>query len=95
MNSNPNYTNFVYIHAVKNVTITMDEKTAAWLRTYAARAGMSVSRFVGAVLHDRMREVRDYNEAFRAFLAQRPFVFDFNGGPPPTREELHERGDLR
>jgi hypothetical protein len=80
---------------MKNVTITLDEKTAAWLRIYAAKYGMSVSRFVGEVLQERMREARDYNEAMRSFLAQQPFKFDFVGGRHPTREELHDRVGLR
>src|SRR5690242_7116159 len=29
---------------MKNITITLDEKTAAWVRIYAAEQGMSVSR---------------------------------------------------
>jgi hypothetical protein len=80
---------------VKNVTITLDEQTAAWVRVHAARLGMSVSRFVGEVLQDRMHEVRDYNEAMRSFLAQKPFRFGFTDGRRPTREELYDRASLR
>jgi hypothetical protein len=80
---------------MKNVTITLDEKTAAWLRIHAAKLGMSVSRFVGEVLHERMHEVREYNEAMRNFLAQRPFAFEFTGGRRPAREEVHDRAGLR
>jgi hypothetical protein len=80
---------------LKNVTITLDEKTAAWLRIHAAKLGMSVSRFVGEVLQQRMHEVREYQEAMRTFLAQRPFPFEFTGGRRPAREELHDRAGLR
>jgi hypothetical protein len=80
---------------MKNVTITLDEKTAAWLRTSAARRGMSVSRFVGSVLHDRMREIDEYDEAMRSFLSQGPFAFEFTGGRRPARDELHDRAGLR
>lgn len=80
---------------MKNVTITLDERTAAWLRVQAAERGMSVSRFVGDVLQERMHELRAYNDAMRSFLAHAPFEFRFVGGRRPTREELHERGDLR
>lgn len=80
---------------MKNVTITLDEKTAAWLRIHAAKLGMSVSRFVGEVLQERMQEVREYNEAMRDFLAQRPFTFEFTGGGRPAREDLHDRAGLR
>ena len=80
---------------MKNVTITLDQRTAAWVRAEAAKRGMSVSRFVGEVLQGRMHEVREYNEAMRSFLAQRPFAFEFAGGRRPTREELHDRAGLR
>ncbi len=77
---------------MKNVTITLDEKTAAWLRVHAAKRGMSVSRFVGEVLQERMLELRAYNDAMRSFLGYSPFAFHFSGGRRPTREELHDRG---
>jgi thiaminase len=80
---------------MKNLTITLDEKTAAWIRVYAARQGMSVSRFVGELLNERMAETRTYNQALRNFLAQKPFEFEFIDGRRPTREELHDRSGLR
>lgn len=80
---------------MKNVTITLDERTAAWLRVHAAQRGMSVSRFVGEVLQERMQELRAYNDAMRSFLGRAPFGFRFAGGRRPAREELHERGGLR
>jgi len=80
---------------MKNVTITLDEKTAAWLRVHAAKCGMSVSRFVGEVLAQRMDKVRDYEESMRSFLSQGCFEFDFVAGRRPTREELHDRCGLR
>ena len=39
--------------------------------------GVSVSRFVGETLQQRMQELRVYNEAMRTFLEQRPFKFAF------------------
>jgi hypothetical protein len=80
---------------LKNVTITLDEKTAAWARIHAAKHGMSVSRFVGELLEERMREMRDYNQAMRTFFAQKPFSFEFLNDRRPTRDELHERADFR
>jgi hypothetical protein len=35
---------------MKNITITLDEETAAWARVYAAQRNMSLSRYVGEVL---------------------------------------------
>jgi plasmid stability protein len=81
---------------MRNVTITLDEETAAWLRIYAARQEMSVSRFVGEVLQERMRESREYEQAMRAFLARSPVALRRGSGTRyPPREELHDRGRLR
>lgn len=78
---------------MKNVTITLDEETAAWVRVYAARLGVSVSRVVGEMLHERMVERRDYETAMQRFLAAPDL--DLGGGPYPPREDLHDRRRLR
>jgi hypothetical protein len=80
---------------MKNITITLDEKTAAWVRIYAAQQGTSVSRLLGEMLQQRMRELRDYDDAMRRYLARAPFKFDWIGGQRPTREELNERASFR
>ena len=80
---------------MKNVTITLDEKTAAWVRVYAARHSMSVSRFVGEMLQARMGENREYEQAMKRFLAKPPVAFKWKTGRRPTREELHDRDVLR
>ena len=80
---------------MKNITITLDEKTAAWARVYAARRNMSLSRFLGEILHSRMRESREYERAMRRYLARSPAPISQPGDPYPTREELHDRRDLR
>lgn len=80
---------------MKNITVTLDEQTAAWARVYAAQRGKSVSRLLGEMLQERMREVRDYNDAMRRFLARKPFRFEWIEGRKPTREELHDRAGLR
>jgi hypothetical protein len=80
---------------VKNITITLDEKTASWVRVHAARLGKSVSRLVGEMLQHQMRELRDYDEAMRRYLARKPARFEWVAGRRPTREELHERADFR
>lgn len=80
---------------MKNVTITLDEKTAAWVRVHAAERGKSVSRFVGEMLQERMRELRDYDKAMRRYLALKPIKFRWAAGRKPKREELHDRAGLR
>lgn len=80
---------------MKNVTVTLDEKTAAWARIYAARHGKSVSRLLGEILQQHMGEVRNYNEAMQRFRSIKPFDFEWVDGRRPTREELHDRSRFR
>jgi hypothetical protein len=83
---------------MKNITITLDEKTAAWVRIYAAEQGKSVSRLVGEMLMQRMRELRDYDESMRRYLARlarKAVAFEWVDGQRPTREELNERASFR
>jgi hypothetical protein len=80
---------------MKNVTITLDEKTATWVRVYAARHDTSVSRLIGEMLQQRMRESREYDEAMRRFLAKAPVRLKRAGARYPSRDELHDRARLR
>jgi hypothetical protein len=80
---------------VKNVTITLDEQTAAWIRVYAARHNKSVSRLVGELLRERMRGGEEYEQAMQRFLSKPPVAFKWKGGRRPPRGELHDRDALR
>jgi hypothetical protein len=76
---------------MKNITVTLDDKTAAWARVYAARRNQSLSRFLGELLHLKMRESREYDDAMRRYLAKKPQRLNASEGKYPSREELHER----
>jgi hypothetical protein len=76
---------------MKNVTITLDEDTAAWARVHAAERGMSVSRMVGEMLQRQMHEAREYDEAMRHFLSRKPRKLSQPGTRYPSREELYDR----
>lgn len=80
---------------MKNITVTLDDKTAAWVRVYAARQGMSVSRLLGELLQKHMRDQREYWEAMRRFQALKPFHLNWVDGRRPTREELYDRVRIR
>jgi hypothetical protein len=79
---------------MKNVTITLDEETARWARIEAAHRDMSVSRLIGELLHEHMRAQTTYEEAMQRYLARTPTVLKATGRYP-TREELHNRADIR
>ena len=80
---------------MKNVTITLDEDTAKWTRLAAAAREMSVSRYVGEVLRERMDAARDYEAAMGRYLSRQPFRL--RGAPEryPRRDELHDRASSK
>ena len=80
---------------MKNVTITLDESTAAWARIYAARHNTSVSRIVGEMLQSRMSELREYDDAMRRYLGKSPVRLKRAGKRYATRDGLHDRARLR
>lgn len=80
---------------MKNVTISLNERTAAWARSHAARHDMSLSRFIGELLEKTMREDREYERSMRLYLARGPAKLKKRGVRYPQRGDLHERAGLR
>jgi hypothetical protein len=80
---------------VKNVTITLDEETARWARVEAARRDMSMTRFVGQMLRERMTAAEAYETAMEEYLSRSGRALKDAGEHYPARDELHERADLR
>jgi len=80
---------------MKNVTITLDEGAFAWARVQAAERDMSLSRFVGEMIHKQMRHSREYEEAMRAALAEKPLDLKGPWKPYPKRDDLYDRPVLR
>ena len=80
---------------MKNITITLDEETAAWVRVHAAEQNKSVSRLVGELLQSRMKDRREYQRAMRRYLSKP--AFDLQGEAPKhlTRDELHDLTRVR
>ncbi len=75
----------------RNITVTMDEETARWVRIEAAKCDMSVSQFLGDVLEERRRRSEGYEAARERFMAREPRLLRRPRDPLPTREELHDR----
>ena len=76
---------------MKNVTISMDEETARWARIEAACHDMSVSRFVGAVLRERMTTSDDFERARQSYLNRGAVPLGIRNDPLPGRDEIHRR----
>ena len=81
--------------SMKNITITLYEKTAAWARVRAAQLNKSVSRLVGKMLQTHMHEEREYDEAMRRWFAVKPVKLGKPAGRYLGREELYDRASLR
>ena len=80
---------------MRNVTITLDEEVARWVRVKAAKRETSVSRLVGEMLQEQMRSEDAYEEARRQFFAVKPRTLRARDTPFPSREEVHDRAGLR
>lgn len=80
---------------MKNVTITVDEKVARWARIEAAKRDTSVSRMIGEMLAEKMQADQRYEAAMDEFKGLQPAVLSGPGDTYPTRDELHDRSDLR
>ena len=78
---------------MKNITITLDDATAAQARVDAARQNVSLSRFVGDLLQKHVRESREYNEAMQRYFNNKFVIHRQPSERLPTREELHDRSE--
>ena len=78
---------------LRNITVTLEENVARWARLEAARKEMSVSRLLGGILKEGMREKDAYQRAMRRALARKPFLK--TDGRYLSREEVHDRAHLR
>ena len=78
---------------LRNITVTLEESVARWARLEAARQDTSVSRLLGDILKERMREKDRYERAMRRALSRQPFLS--TDGRYLSREESHDRSRLR
>ena len=68
---------------MKNVTITLEEDVARWARIRAAEENTSVSRLVGLMLKEKMRQDLAYDKAMRSYLSRKPRPLSEPGTPLP------------
>jgi hypothetical protein len=79
---------------MRNLTVSLDQEVARWARVAAAERDMSVSRFVGELLRERMADEQAYETALKSNLARKPRRLN-KPGSYPSRETLHDRPVLR
>ena len=78
---------------MKNVTIVLDEKVADWARIEAAKRRTSVSRMVGEILAEKMRQEDGYEKAMNQFLAFKPEKLRKSAKDKlPSRVEIYRDG---
>lgn len=80
---------------MKNVTITLPEELARWLRIKAAKDDRSVSRWLAELLEGMRRQEEQYEAAMKRYLAMQPRKIDWPNDRRPRREELYDRHGLR
>ena len=80
---------------MKNLTITLPEDIALWLRVRAAQDDRSASRWIAELLERMRREEDEYEAAMRRALARKPRKLEWPEGRRPTPEELHDRSLFR
>ncbi len=80
---------------MRNITITLDNETAAQAKVHAAERGMSLSRYIGEVLRRELRNGDIYDAAYRSWRAGKAFPLTGEPVNPPKREDLYDRPVLR
>ncbi len=74
---------------LKNVTITVEEDALRWARKQAAEKNTSVSKLVGRMLEDKMRQTDEYWAAYEKMKRIEPIPG--LAANRLTREEANER----
>ena len=80
---------------MKNITITLPEESARWVRVRAAQEDRSVSRWLAELIEETRRRDDEYDVAMRSFLARKPQKLNWIDGRRPTRDEIYDRPVLR
>lgn len=79
--------------ALRNVTVTLDERLLREARHRAVDRGMSLSGYMAWVLNQQGATEQAYQTAMKRGLKRmhEGIAFDFDGTVTWTRDELHER----
>ena len=76
---------------MKNVTVTLPEKTLKWVRIEAAKQEKSVSKFLGNLLEERMHHDESYDMGMQRLLSRTPMALREAGEKLPSRDSLYSR----
>ena len=79
----------------RNITLALDDDLIRKARVLAARRNRSVSALLREELSRLVAEDEAYETAKRAALQRLARGAHLGGGTLPSRDELHDRADLR
>jgi hypothetical protein len=83
---------------LRNVTITLDERTLDWIKEAAAAEGKSVSRFMSDMARQQLPRAREYEAAMHRFIARaraQKVPLREPGEKLPTRDAIYDRPVFR
>lgn len=76
---------------MRNVTVSLDDEVAQWVRVWAAKQNTSISQLLSSLLRTRMQEENGYQAAMQQFIARTPKALKAQGERYPSRESLYDR----
>jgi len=76
---------------MKNLTVSLKDEVAKWLRVHAAKEGKSASGVLAELISNLMQREESYESAMLEFLRSPVTPLKSNSEKYPNREELHER----
>lgn len=79
----------------RNITLSFDDDILREAKILAAQQGLSVSAFLRRELSRLVEDQRGFVKARDAALRRLTHGTPLGGGPPPARDELHDRAKLR
>ena len=75
---------------MKNITITMEDEAADWVRIEAAKRNSSVSRMLGEMVAQQMQREDAYAVALKGWQDKKR-TWRSDGSAYPSRESTYER----
>jgi len=85
----------LFVTTTRNITLALDEDTLREVRTLAAERGLSVSALLRAELAGLVERQRGYTKARESAVRRLRRGRALGGGKLPSRDELHDRAELR
>jgi len=79
----------------QNVTVSLEQRTIRKAKILAAKRGTSISRLLAGQIEALVGEDEAYERAERQALALLDSGFHLGGRITASRDELHERQNLR